>query len=91
MSKKSKKASKIKNLAAKRARKAANKARYEELRRTGQNSKSKRARSAGKKKRLANAKSHPNGTCGNIGCKKCDPCKVLYNLKRKVLTITKAN
>lgn len=90
MSKKSKKLSKEKRLAKKRARKAANKARYEELRRTGMNSKSKRARAAGKKRKLVKPVDHPKGTCGNIGCRRCDPCKILWNRPRKTITITKA-
>ena len=76
MSKKSKAAQKQKRLAKKRARKAANKARYEELQRLGQNSKSKRFRGQTKRKKLARTTSHPEGTCGNIGCQKCDPCRI---------------
>lgn len=76
MSKSSKKRQKEKRLILKRARKAANKARFEELKRLGQNSKSKRYLSKRKKRRLAKTVSHPEGSCGNIGCVKCDPCKI---------------
>lgn len=71
MSKKSKKASKEKNLQAKRARRAANKARYQKMREAGQNSKSKRAVSRGKVTKKAGGVSHPEGNCGNNGCKRC--------------------
>lgn len=76
MSKKAKAAQKIKRLAKKRARKAANKAKYEELKRLGLNTKSKRSLSQGKKKKKINTVSHPQGACGNIGCKTCDPCNI---------------
>jgi hypothetical protein len=78
MSKKAKNAQKLNRLAKKRAMKAANKAHYAELRRLGQNSKSKRFMQNKKKKRLAKMYDHPDGRCGNIGCRKCDPCN-LYN------------
>jgi len=73
MSKKAKATQKAKRLAKKRSIKAANKSRYEEMRRTGQNSKSKRARWQSKKNKRVNTVSHPEGPCGNIGCQKCDP------------------
>ena len=72
MSKKIKLENKKRNLLAKRARRAANKARYAELRRLGINSKSVRARRSGKRK-LATSVDHPNGPCGNVGCKQCFP------------------
>ena len=80
MSKKAKKLQKEKRLAKKRARKAANKARYEEMRRLGINTKSKRASNNAKRK-LVLTISHPNGRCGNIGCEKCDPCNIHFKLK----------
>ena len=79
MSKASKKAAKQKNLQKKRARKAANRARYDELRASGKNSKSKRFVKKSKKTRLAKTVSHPEGACGNIACKKCDLEGVHYD------------
>jgi len=73
MSKAAKAKAKQKNLIAKRARKSANRAKYDELKRTGQNSKSKRARGQMKKNKRVNTISHPTGPCGNIGCIRCDP------------------
>lgn len=67
---------KEKKLQKKRAIKAANRARYAELKRLGQNSKSKRFLKGCKKNKLVNYISHPDGFCGNVGCKKCDPCKI---------------
>lgn len=71
MSKKSKAASKKLNADRKRAVKASNKARYQELKRLGQNSKSQRSKKAAKNSKKALPVSHPNGPCGNIGCTKC--------------------
>lgn len=73
MSKKSKIASKARKALAKRARKNANRARYQELARTGQNSKTKRALNAAQKKRKVNVFGHSLTNCGNIGCRKCNP------------------
>ena len=73
MSKKIKQKNKVDRLQAKRARKAANQARYAELRRQGVNGKSKRAKANAKKRKRHNGISHPNGACGNIGCKLCFP------------------
>ena len=75
MSKTAKKNQKQKRLFKKRAIKAANKARYEAMKLAGQNSKSKRAVKQSRKGFKIKV-SHPNGPCGNIGCKKCDPCNV---------------
>lgn len=69
MSKASKKLSRQRNLQQKRARKVANKAKYESWRLAGENSKSKKKNN---KNKLANTISHPDGKCGNIGCKKCN-------------------
>jgi hypothetical protein len=71
MGKKARAKSKERRLKEKRARKAANRARYEKWRDMGQNSKSKRARAGSKKRQLANVVSHPNGACGNVGCMRC--------------------
>lgn len=73
MSKKTKLKNREKRLQEKRARKAANKARYAEMRRLGINSKSKRFRKNQSKKRKATGESHPYGHCGNVGCKTCFP------------------
>jgi len=72
MSKKSKLKNREKRLQQKRARKAANKARYAELRKLGINGKSKRFLS-NKKRKLAKIIDHANGHCGNLACSKCFP------------------
>lgn len=76
MSKKSKKATKEKNLQRKRAIKAANKARYQQMARDGQNSKSKRARAGNKRGKKVLTIDHLNGKCGNPACRKCYPLMV---------------
>jgi hypothetical protein len=73
MSKKCKLKNREKRLQEKRSRKAANKARYAELKRLGINSKSKRFKTGQSKKRKISSEDHPNGNCGNVGCKKCFP------------------
>jgi len=73
MSKKSKLNNKDKRLQEKRSRKAANKAKYAELKRLGINSKSKRFQKSQSKKHRSDLGSHPYGNCGNVGCKKCFP------------------
>lgn len=70
MSKSSKAVSKSKNLQAKRAKKAANRATYESWKRLGENTKSTRAKSKKKKKSLNKGK-HLTADCGNIACRKC--------------------
>lgn len=70
MSKKSKKANKIKRLAEKRARRAANQAKYEAWRVAGKNNKSKRYIKASKN-RLVGVYTHPEIPCGNPACKRC--------------------
>ena len=75
MSKKAKKASKEKNLQRKRSIKAANKARYQGMAQSGQNTKSLRFRrnsKAGKKIKMVD---HADGHCGNYACNKCFPNK----------------
>ena len=71
MSKKAKLANKQKRLQKKRAIKTANKARYAELKRLGQNTKSKRFRTQIRKHKLIRTIDHPDGFCGNIACGKC--------------------
>jgi hypothetical protein len=73
MSKTSKKLNREKRLQKKRARKAANKARYAELARTGQNKKSKRFLSNNRKRKTVKLIDHKDGPCGNLACKKCFP------------------
>lgn len=72
MSKKSKVASKLKKAQAKRARKLANRTRYQELARLGQNSKTKRSLRANSKKKKVNVFGHSLTNCGNIGCRRCN-------------------
>jgi len=71
MSKKIKLKNREKRLQEKRNRKAANKARYAELRRLGINGKSKRFLKNTKK--TVKIIDHPNGHCGNLACSKCFP------------------
>ena len=72
MSKKCKKAAKQKNIQRKRARKAANKARWQAMAQSGENSKSKRFLRKSKKTRMANSESHKGvNNCGNPPCKRC--------------------
>jgi hypothetical protein len=73
MSRTSKKLNREKRLQKKRARKAANRARYAELARTGQNQKSKRFLAGNKKRKTVKLVDHKNGPCGNLACKKCFP------------------
>ena len=73
MSKKSKNLNREKRLQKKRAIKNANKARYAELKRIGQNSKSKRFLKNSKKNKTLKQVDHPDGPCGNPACKKCFP------------------
>lgn len=87
MSKKYKKSNKEKRLGAKRAKKAANKARYQKLREQGINQKSLRSRLSNKKGKKMNTVSHPDGQCGNIGCRTCNPCNLDFaaiDLRQKV-------
>lgn len=72
MSKGAKSASAEKRKKAKRARKAAQKAKYEAFKAAGQNTKSKRFRAKAAVKGVK-TESHPNGMCGNVGCRKCSP------------------
>lgn len=61
--------------AKKTARKLAQKALYEQWKREGTNSKSKRAklRAAQLRKKKGRLMRHAQGPCGNIGCKRCNP------------------
>ena len=73
MSKKAKAANRELRLQRKRALKAANKARYAEMKRVGQNTKSRRSLMQSKRRRLVKMIDHKNGFCGNLACKKCFP------------------
>ena len=66
MSKRAKAAQKLKRLQKKRARKAANTAKYAALRDSGQNTKSKRSLSQNKKSKRVNTVSHQICPCCNI-------------------------
>lgn len=62
-------------LSQKRARKAAAKLKYEQWKKEGRNTKSKRVKLRAKqlrKKQLRTVR-HAEGPCGNVGCKKCNP------------------
>lgn len=68
MSKKSKRASHERNKLAKRARKQANRLRYQSMAESGDNSK----RVGTARKRRSNLKgTHPFTPCGNLACKRC--------------------
>lgn len=72
MSKKAKAESKKKRLAKKRARREANKRKYQELAQLGMNTKSKRFRKNSKSRHNILV-DHPDGRCGNLACNKCHP------------------
>jgi hypothetical protein len=57
----------------KRARKAAQRAKYEAWRDAGQNTKSRRVKIRARKARRFRSERHADGPCGNIGCKRCNP------------------
>ena len=71
MGKAAKKANKIRRLAQKRARREANRLKYESWRREGRNRKTKRARGTEKKSRLVRVLGHPDVLCGNLACSRC--------------------
>lgn len=71
MSKKAKAANRELRLQRKRALKTANKARYAELKRVGQNTKSRRSLMQSKRRKLVKMIDHKDGFCGNLACKKC--------------------
>lgn len=73
MSKKAKAAARLKRLSQKRAKKAANKARWREMARIGENTKSDRYVKRLKKNKITNTVSHKDGPCGNIACAMCYP------------------
>lgn len=73
MSKKAKAANRELRLQRKRALKTANKARYAELKRVGQNTKSRRSLMQSKRRKLVKMIDHKDGFCGNLACKKCFP------------------
>jgi len=73
MSKKAKAANRELRLQRKRALKTANKARYAELQRVGQNTKTRRSLMQSKRRKLVKIIDHKDGFCGNLACKKCFP------------------
>ena len=73
MSKKAKQINREKRLQKKRAIKTANKARYAELKRVGQNTKSRRSMMQSKRRKLVKMIDHKDGMCGNLACVKCFP------------------
>ncbi|MBX3187818.1 MAG: hypothetical protein KF819_12415 [Labilithrix sp.] len=73
MSKKAKSEAKKRRRAKKRAQKAAQRALYESRKREGQNTKSKRVRLKAKRARRIRLVRHRLGSCGNVGCKECNP------------------
>lgn len=73
MSKKKKSEAKQRRRSDKRARKAAQRAKYEAWKLAGQNTKSKRVKLRAKRKTVIRLVKHAMGPCGNIGCKKCSP------------------
>ena len=66
---------KKRRLSQKRARKAAERAKYDAWKSLGQNTKSKRVKLRAKARRKATLRkaSHSSGPCGNVGCKLCNP------------------
>ena len=84
MSKKSKAASKQKNLQAKRARKQANRAMYQAWAAKGENAKSSRSRK-GKKANQSTKGLHLVAHCGNIACRKC----FTQDVKGNIYSITR--
>lgn len=76
MSKATRSRSKIKRRSMKRARKAAEAAKYKAWADSGQNSKRSMRKRA--KTRTVRNGSHATGPCGNIGCRTCNPTP--YNL-----------
>jgi hypothetical protein len=73
MSKKSKSAERQKRRDLKRARRAANAARYAALRDAGKNQKSKRFQLGERRVKPIRVVKHRLGRCFNIGCKRCNP------------------
>lgn len=71
MSKKAKSEAKKRRRAKKRAMKAAQAALYENRKREGINTKSKRVRLRAKRKRRVRVLRHAAGVCGNVGCSRC--------------------
>ncbi len=63
------KAYKKKRNAEKKSKKAAKKAAYIAMRDSGNNQKNKYGSGAGR--RVVKLMSHPNGSCANVGCRKC--------------------
>lgn len=81
MGKKARIKNKEKRDAQKRARREANKRRWQEMARAGENIKTKRYLSKRKRKvslETANI-NHPDGACGNLACNRCYPSYPPYS------------
>ncbi|MCU0657842.1 MAG: hypothetical protein MUF64_22040 [Polyangiaceae bacterium] len=65
--------SKNRRRAQKAARKSAQKALYESRMRSGQNTKSKRAKLRMKREHQVRVVRHADGPCTNVGCARCNP------------------
>lgn len=76
MSKKAKSENKRRRLAMKRTRRAANQAKYDAMRKAGENSKSKRFVKRSRRV-LIGIHNHPQVPCGNPGCKRCYPAMAI--------------
>lgn len=70
---KSRARSKARRQQERKSRKIAQQAQYCAWRDSGQNSRSVRARRASKRSKLVSVFNHPQGECGNAGCRKCNP------------------
>jgi hypothetical protein len=73
MSKKAKSEAKKRRRQKKSARKIAQRMLYEQRKRDGQNTKSKRVKLRAKRKKTIRLSRHRAGPCGNIGCETCNP------------------
>ena len=78
MSKQAKLSSRALRRARKAARKAAQNLQYAAWKLAGKNTKSRRAKLRKQRSNQVRSKDHSQGSCGNIGCKRCNP--ELYNL-----------
>lgn len=67
----------------KRARKDANRARFEAMRDSGSNSKDK-SNAAASRDGVRNVR-HRTGDCGNVGCKRCSPTAIRMEQERLAL------
>jgi len=73
MSKKAKASARALRRARKAARKAAQNLQYAAWKLAGQNSKSRRAKLRKRRATAMRTRTHAQGPCGNVGCKRCNP------------------